>query len=168
MSSVPEDLRQALHAYVTAPARLRDALANLDAGALNRRPPGSDWSIRDIVLHLVDAEIVRASRIFAIIASDNPAIAAFDEGRYKLRLQYLWRDPELALALFQNLRFAIGELLEHCDAATFERTGTHEEEGTISLAALLERGARHGREHVEQIIEQRKQVGAPLPADPAP
>jgi hypothetical protein len=161
---VPDDLKAALESYVTAPGRLRESLANLDAGALNRRPPGSDWSIRDIVIHLVDTEIVRASRIFAVIAQDDPVILSFDEEMYKRRLHYLWRDPELSLSLFQHLRFAIGEMLEQCDRATWERAGIHEHNGPITLADLLRRGAHHGEEHIAQVIEHRRLVGDPMPA----
>ena len=151
--------------YVTAPGRLRATLANLDAGALNRRPPGSDWSIRDIVIHLVDTEIMRASRIFAILAADEPPIPAYDEEAFKRRLHYLWRDPELSLALFQHLRFAVGEMLEQCDAAAWERTGAHSTEGPISVAELLRRGARHGEEHIAQVIAHREAVGDPVPEE---
>ena len=158
---IPEALQEDFASYVTAPARLREAMADLDPGALNRRPPGSDWSIRDIVIHVADSEIVRATRIFAVIATDEPPIPSFDEDLYKRRLHYLWRDPELALSLFQHLRFALAEMLEQCDAATWERAGIHEKDGSITLAELVRRGARHGEEHIAQVLEYRALVGDP-------
>lgn len=163
MPGVPPELHGDFSHFVSGPARVRHAISGMDAGQLNRRPPGSDWSCRDIVLHLADMEIVRATRMFAIIAEENPVIAAVDEDLYKRRLHYLWRDPELAMALFQHLRFALGEMLEQCDKAAFARTGQHATGGEISLAALVIRGARHSEEHVEQIRQFREALGAPLP-----
>lgn len=104
---------------------------------------------------------MRASRIFAVIAQEQPLLPAFDEELYKRRLQYLWRDPELALSLFQQIRFAMGELLERCDADTWERTGVHEDHGPLSLATLIQRGAEHGDEHIAQVLSHRLAIGDP-------
>lgn len=101
--------------------------------------------------------------MFAIIAEENPAIASVDEDLYKRRLHYLWRDPELALALFQHLRFALGEMLEQCDAAAFQRAGLHASDGPTTLAQLVIRGAAHSEEHVDQIRQFREALGTPLP-----
>lgn len=163
MPGVPPELHNDFTTFVSGPGRVRHAISGMDAGQLNRRPPGSDWSCRDIILHLADMEIVRAARMFAVIAEENPAIAAVDEDLYKRRLHYLWRDPELALALFQQLRFALGEMLEQCDKTAFERKGTHATDGEISLAELVIRGARHSEEHIEQIQQFREALGASLP-----
>ncbi|MDZ7728914.1 MAG: DinB family protein [Dehalococcoidia bacterium] len=163
MPRIPDALEAEFTRYVRAPARVRAALSGLGPASLNRRPPGSDWSIRDIVIHLCDAELVRATRFMAIVASDEPPIPAYDEELYKRRLQYLWRDPELALTLFQHTRFAMAEMLQQCSAEHWERTGIHSEEGPISLAELLRRGADHGDEHLQQIVEFREAVGEPVP-----
>jgi uncharacterized damage-inducible protein DinB len=160
---IPDDLKSAFASYVSAPGRLRTTLADLDAGALNRRPAGSDWSIRDIIVHLVDTEIMRAGRFFSILAEDQPVILSFNEEQFKRRLHYLWRDPELSLSLFQQLRFALAEMLEQCDAAAWERTGIHEHHGPITLAELLRRGASHGQEHIAQVIAFREALGDPVP-----
>lgn len=163
MPRIPEELEDEFTRYVRAPARVRAALSDLGPASLNRRPPGSDWSIRDIIIHLCDSELVRATRFMAIVAADEPPIPGYDEELYKRRLHYLWRDPELALTLFQHTRFAMGEMLQQCSSEHWERTGLHPEEGPITLAELLRRGARHGEDHLAQVVQFREAVGEPVP-----
>lgn len=158
MPRIPDDLEPHFDRFISGPANVRQALQGLDAAALNRRPPAEDWSIRDIVIHLCDTEIMAAGRVLRIIAEDGPVLLPFDEGLFKRRLHYLWRDPELALALFQNLRYVLGELFQQCSPETWQRAGHHPDLGPQTLAGLLIRRADHSDEHTAQIRAFRELV----------
>ncbi|MCC6381978.1 MAG: DinB family protein [Dehalococcoidia bacterium] len=147
-SEPPADL---LARFARGPSLLRAAVAGLDAGALNRTRPGSDWSARDVVVHLADTELVRAVRFRVVLTEDEPVLAAFDEGIWKRRLHYLWRDPEAALALFEQIRFSSAEMLSRCGSGDWQRGGTHQEWGRVTLADLLQRGVAHVDDHCGQI-----------------
>lgn len=155
MPTIPEHLRDLMFRFGHGPTILREAIQGLDAGALNRRPPGSDWSIRDIVVHLADSEIMGASRLRQTIAEENPTLAGWVEDTWKRRLHYLWRDPEAALALYQLLVYTNGELLQQCDQKTWLRTAIHPERGEVTLEDLLRDRVEHIEEHVEQIKQYR-------------
>lgn len=159
MRSIPADLEQAFKRFTAGPSQLRQALAGLDARALNQRPPGSDWSIRDVVVHLADTEMVRGYRLRSIIADDEPVIAAFDEEAWKRRLQYLWRDIEASVVLFQQTRFSNAELLSYGGKDAWTRIGRHTTDGAVSVRDLFERGVEHVDEHVNQIAQTRKALG---------
>lgn len=150
MPRIPDDVAPVLDRFIRGAALVREALAGSDAGTISR--PGKEgWSIRDVLVHLADAELVRATRIRMILASDEPVIARFDEGEWKRRLQYLWRSPEASLALFDQLRFTTVELLRQIDARSWERAGVFPDGERITVAELLERGAAHAEEHAGQI-----------------
>lgn len=154
--SLPAAVRPDFERFVAAPSALRVAIADLDAGTLNRRPPGSDWSIRDILMHLVDFEIVTSTRLRTVIAAvdSTPVLPDMEQETWKRRLHYLWRDPEAALVTFQMLRFTNGELLEQCDAATFARAGTLDGH-VMRLADVLASAATHCDEQIARIREFR-------------
>jgi len=137
------------------PTLVRNAVTGMDGGGINRRPPGDDWSARDVIIHLADAELVAAVRFRLVVAEEGAALPAYDPDLWKRRLHYLWRDPEGAIALFQQLRYASAELLAQCDAATWERSGIHPERGVMTLADLLELYASHAEEHAAQITAIR-------------
>jgi hypothetical protein len=64
-------------------AKAPDVLASLVEGLssedVGRRPAPSKWSIREIVAHLADDELVGAYRIRLILSSPGTAIQAFDQ-----------------------------------------------------------------------------------------
>lgn len=155
MPSLPAPLRQQLDAFIRGPALVRQAIDGIDAGLLNRRPPGDDWSIRDVVIHLSDAELVGAVRIRLAIAEESPAAPVYEQDAWKRRLQYLWRDPEGALALFQQTRYATAEILEHCGAEAWQRTIVHPERGPLTVTDLVGIYVDHVRDHVAQIAAAR-------------
>ncbi len=153
--TTPERIRPVFSRFTAGPSLLREAVFGLNPADLNRRPPGSDWSIRDVILHLADAELVAAVQFRLVIAEENPTLSGFDQERWKRRLHYLWRDPEFAIGLFQQVRYASGELLQQCDGAAWVRTCMYPERGQMTLAALLEHHTAHTEEHAEQVRNMR-------------
>ena len=156
MPTLPPALRQQLDAFIAGPSLLRQALNGLDPGALNRRPPGDDWSIRDVVIHLSDAELLGAVRIRLALAEEGARLPVYEQDLWKRRLQYLWRDPELALSLFQQTRYSTAEILEQCGAEAWHRTAIHPERGPLTVADLVEIYAEHVAGHLEQIASARE------------
>jgi hypothetical protein len=152
---LPADLQQLLDRYAMGPRLLRQALDGVDAGVVGRVPPGSDWSIRDVVVHLADAELVRSVRIRTLLAEDEPAIVPFDEGLWKRRLQYLWRNLEGSIALFDQLCYSTAEILRHAGKDAFARQGQHPERGPLTVRDLVEAGIQHVEEHAAQLQEAR-------------
>jgi hypothetical protein len=153
--TTPERLRPAFARFTGGPTLLREAVSGLNPADLNRRPPGSEWSIRDVILHLADAELVAAVQFRLVIAEEDAALPGFDQEMWKRRLHYLWRDPEFAISLFQQVRYASGELLQQCDNAAWARTCVHPGLGETTLAGLLEYHAAHAEEHAAQIGTMR-------------
>jgi hypothetical protein len=155
MATLPPSLRNQLDDFLAGPSRVRAAVDGVDAGLLNRRPPGEDWSIRDIVIHLADAELVGAVRFRLVLAQDDPVLPTYDQEAWKRRLQYLWRDPEVALALFQSTRWSTAEILDNCGADAWRRTGIHPERGPMTVTDLLALYIDHTNDHAAQIHAAR-------------
>ena len=162
---IPDNLADDFEQFVQGPAYLRAVLDGLDAARFNRRPPGEEWSIRDVVMHVADAELVRAVSLRLVIAHDEATIPGWDEERFKRRLHYLFRDAELALSQFQVVRFGNAELLQQLDAAGWQRTGTRESDGSVaSLGDLMQRAVGHDATHRAQVEAMRAALSAMAPA----
>src|SRR3954453_7831944 len=86
--------------------------------------PGQ-WSVRQIVAHLADAELVGAHRLRAVIAEENPVLTAFDQDAWTRNLDYAKRKPKTSLETFRRLRAENWELLKDLPEAAFTRTGAH-------------------------------------------
>jgi hypothetical protein len=151
---MPEDVVEPLARFVQGATVVRAAVTGADAGELSRPGP-EGWSVRDVLVHLSDTEMVRATRIRMILSEEEPQLFAFDEELWKRRLHYLWRSPEAAIALFDQLRYTTVEILRQLDMRSWEKAGVHPEDGRLTVAELVIRGALHGEEHAAQIRQLR-------------
>src|ERR1035437_2283718 len=114
------------------------------------------WSIRQIVAHLADAELVGAHRLRQGIAEDNPTLIAFDPDAWAKNLGYARHKPKQALETFRRIRAENYELLKEVPPAAWDRTGNHTENGPMTLLRLLEGYAEHAESHARQLQEIRE------------
>jgi hypothetical protein len=112
--------------------------------------PGK-WSIRQIVAHLADTELVLATRIRFVIAEDNPTVIGFNQDAWAQNLDYARRKPKQSLETFRRLRAENHELLKGLAPAAFDRTGIHNELGPFTLQGMVESYAQHTETHAQQM-----------------
>jgi DinB superfamily len=112
--------------------------------------PGK-WSIRQVIAHLADAEVVGAHRFRQLIAEDNPTLVAYDQNLWAANLDYARRKPKQSLESFRRLRAENYELLKELPAGAFDRPGNHTERGRVTLGQLLADYAGHTEAHARQM-----------------
>ena len=111
--------------------------------------PGK-WSIRQIVAHLADCELVYGHRMRQVVAEENPTLIAFDQDAWAKNLDYARRKPKQSLETFRRLRAENYELVKELPEAAFARGGNHTERGSTTLASLMETCAQHVESHARQ------------------
>ncbi len=120
-------------------------------------PAPGKWSVRQIVAHLADAELVGAHRFRQVIAEDNPTLIAFDQDKWSANLDYARRKPKTSLETFRRIRAENYELLKELPEGAFDRAGNHTENGPMTLRRLLEGYAGHAESHARQLQEIREE-----------
>src|SRR6185369_17065452 len=95
-----------LLAQAKAPDILTSLVVGLSCEDLARRPAPGKWSIREIVAHLADDELVGAYRMRLILSSPGTAIQAFDQDVWARTGRYETKDVSSSLELFRVLREA--------------------------------------------------------------
>jgi hypothetical protein len=132
-----------------------EVLATVLTGAAGEEvdysPAPDKWTIRQIMAHLADAELVGAHRLRLVIAEDNPTLTSFDEKAWTRNLHYARRKPTQSLETFRRLRAENYELLRELPESVFERAGSHTENGPVSLRSLLQSYADHAESHARQL-----------------
>ncbi len=111
--------------------------------------PGK-WSIRQIIAHLADCELVYGHRLRQVVAEENPTLVAFDQDAWARNLDYARRKPKQSLETFRRLRAENYELLKELPEAVFARSGNHSERGPVTLVSIVEGGASHAESHARQ------------------
>jgi hypothetical protein len=134
-----------------APKRLARLVEGLSEKELAVRPAPGKWSIREILAHLADGEVVLGARCRMVAAMDRPPIAGYDQDAFVDRLVVDRRKAKELLGAFAAVRAANVALLEKLPAEAFDRVGIHSERGKESLAKMVAMYAGHDLVHEEQI-----------------
>jgi hypothetical protein len=114
--------------------------------------PGEDkWSVRMIVCHLADSELVTGMRLRLLIAEENPVLGPYDEKAWAKNLDYTKRKISQAIETFRRVRAENYELLKDLPESAYERPGRHMERGIETLGDTVLRTAEHVEAHVRQI-----------------
>jgi len=120
-------------------------------------PAPGKWSIRQVIAHLADSEMVGAHRFRQMIAEENPTLIAYDQEAWARNLNYARRKPKQSLESFRHMRAENYELLKDLPEAAFARVGNHTERGSLTLRAQLELLAQHAESHARQMQAVREE-----------
>jgi uncharacterized damage-inducible protein DinB len=149
---------QLLHSYEQGAEKIRSAIAGLLPEQMHMRPVPGAWSIHQIVIHLLDAELILSDRIKRIIAEETPALISFDESKFTANLHYdLW-SVEDAIKIIDLHRRNFVKVLRMLPPSTLARKGRHDQMGDMSAANILGRLVAHLDHHLKFVHEKRRMV----------
>jgi hypothetical protein len=133
------------------PAAIQRLMETLPAALVTAPEAPGKWSIRDVLQHLADSELVGGFRLRMILAHDRPPLVGYDQDLWANRLKYRDVDPADALDQFLALRRANVRIWERLTPADLTRVGVHAERGEESLEHLRRLYAAHDLLHLKQL-----------------
>jgi hypothetical protein len=142
-----------------AAARIGALVEGLSEGEMARKPAPDKWSIREVIAHLADGEVVLGARIRMVAAMDRPAIIGYDQDAFMARLRYERVRARDLLDAFAAVRALNVALLDRLPDEDFARVGIHSERGDESLATMVAMYAAHDRIHEAQIERTKAALG---------
>ncbi len=149
------DLPELLQRFKRGPELIATLLTGAAGREFDYSPAPGKWSIRQIMAHLVDSEMLAAGRIRRMIAEDNPPIQLWDQDAWATRLDYAQRKPSDCLVTFRIVRRENYDLLHSLPVETFERMSEHPKRGPMSLYDVLRLYTNHAEAHADQIRSLR-------------
>ena len=133
---------------------LRDAVQSTAGSDLDARPIEGKWSVREVVCHLADSEIIYADRMKRVIAEDNPTFFEADPNLFQPALCCQQRPLDTELEVIDAVRAHMLPILRSLDTSHFQRTGQHSLDGSMTLQMLLQRITDHIPHHIAFIEEK--------------
>lgn len=133
------------------PYALRKLTKGLTEKQLAKSPAPGKWSIKQIVAHLADGEVILGSRYRFVAAQDRPALQGYDQDAFVMNLGVANATTQDLLDDFALVRAANIGLLMRLPAEAFDRIGLHSERGEESIAKMVRMYAGHDRHHLRQI-----------------
>jgi len=148
--------------YAAGGPLLIKAIESLSESDLNAFPVPNTWSIRQIVIHLMDSDLIATHRMKRMVAEDKPLLISYDETAFASNLCYDKMSVKLCCDLFALNRAHTTELLRAIPDDAFDRTGIHNQYGMITLGGTVENYARHLDHHMKFLRQKREILGKPL------
>lgn len=131
------------------PAAMRQVAG--EAGThLRTRPAPGEWSALEVMGHMLDAEVVSASRYRFIVTEDEPPLIGYDQDRWVAGLHHNDDDPSALLDHFEAMRLANVAMWRRSNPTERSRVGRHEERGPESYDLSFRLIAGHDRVHLAQ------------------
>ena len=143
------------------PGALQRFLDTVPAQIVESPEAPGKWSIRDVVQHLADSELVGGFRLRMVLAHDRPPLMGYDQDLWASRLRYCDVEVRDALEQFTAFRRANLRLWERLNPTDLVRVGLHGERGEESLGHMRRLYAGHDLLHLQQVERIRASL---LPA----
>lgn len=123
-------------------------------------PRPGEWSVLEVLGHMVDGEIASAGRYRWILAQDEPPLPGWEQDDWVRALHHNQADPELLLDTFDVLRRGNLELWRAADPEKRARAGIHSQRGRETFELLFRLVAAHDRFHTGQARDTLAEVRA--------
>lgn len=155
------ELKKHLEAAEKSPKQIAAAVSGLPEKVLDYKPAPDQWSVREVLGHLADIEIVYAYRLRQMLADKNPVIAPMDQNEWARNLGHSATPPAELVALYGLNRHANLRLLHRLTSADLEKSAFHPEtKQAVTVVELIEKMETHGASHLEQIERLKKEAGS--------
>ena len=149
------DLPELLQRFKRGPELLATLLTGAAGREFDYSPAPDKWSIRQIMAHMVDSEMMGAGRMRRLIAEDNAQMQLWDQNAWATRLDYAKRKPSECLVTFRILRKENYDLLQGLPTEIYERASEHPKRGRMTLYDVLKLYTDHAEKHADQIRSLR-------------
>lgn len=144
-----------LQALASTPTDIKRLLKGIDESTARRQPVNSEWSIAEIVSHLLDIEERYRVRLKRVITEDNPY---FDS----MHPDETVSDEDTPVgALVKQFELARGETIGFLSALSqrdWARPAEHETLGQTRFRFLVQNLLDHDIVHLNQIVDVRQQL----------
>ncbi len=140
------------------PRQIAAAVSGLPDKVLRYKPAADKWCILEILGHIADVEIVYAYRLRQMLADSSPTIAPMDQDAWASNLGYIEVPAPEFIAVYGLIRMQNLRLLRRLKPGDLDKGAFHPELGRqFTVAELVERIAKHGASHLEQIERLKRQ-----------
>lgn len=152
----PLSIADLANELATAPSRLRAVAAGLDEAQRRRRPAPEEWSMNEVMAHLLHVETeLFLPRFRLIVGEEHPAFPAFTPEPWARERDHSLDVFDASLAAFARAREETIAYLRALPTEAGERVGVSGFFGPMSLRQYATHVADHDVEHLAQMARVR-------------
>lgn len=122
-----QERKQKIEDYGRGFEELRAAVTKLPREAWGFRPAPDEWSVLEVLGHMVDSEMLGVTRLYMLVAQPGSTIMPYDDALWAKALRYQDIDAEEALEQFRLLRNRAYQVLQGLPESAFANVVNHPE-----------------------------------------
>lgn len=145
------EIQDLLASYFEGYDDLQDALRDMPIEMWDFKPGPDKWSVREIIIHLLDSEVNSYVRFRKIIAENSSTVMPYDQDKWANNLNYSAQSIDTSLELFKYLRLINFTLFKDIPVEAWNNFMMHPERGKISLYEHLQETTEHVGIHIKQM-----------------
>jgi hypothetical protein len=153
----PMHPRVVMDALESAPRVVEAAVFGLTESQMSQALKPGEWSIREVLHHLLVTQELLGGRVERMLAEENPLLKGV----------VAWADKDEAtlsvmamLEHYRKSRLVTVNNLRGMPVESWWRTAQHEEFGSVTILQQVSYFAKHERSHLPQIASIRKSFGS--------
>jgi len=143
----------AIAAVEGTPIVVARLLHGIEPADYDRTPDPERFTIRGILAHLADFDPIFHERMVCCRDEDNPQLVPRDENQMAIDNDYDYSDQVESLARFTASRAKMAAFLHGLSADQWDRAGTHQVAGKMTIGNLVDFVVGHDGYHTRQIAE---------------
>jgi hypothetical protein len=157
--------RDLIDQYASGGEKLSQAIRGLTREDLlwkpgdGAEPKLGNWSIQEVVIHLMDSDLIGIDRMKRMIAMENPLLTGYDETLFTKHLMPEEQSAEDAVRILDLSFKNFARVLRKLPDAAFGRQGNHNERGVIKLGDYVKYMIDHLDHHIRFIHAKRAAMG---------
>jgi len=128
-----------------------------------KRDP-KDWSIRQVIHHICEAELHAFLRIRSAIAEPGLIISPFNQEKWEKSLNYNEQDIALSIDAVKFAHLTNGKLLRSITLEQWNNTISHLTFGNMTVTDIVSSFSDHLLHHLEQINKRLDQYNQSIHA----
>lgn len=153
----PKDLQDVIDALTKTPKTVADLVKNLAAPDLRIKNSPEEFSVVENVCHLRDIEVEGyTARISRMLQENNPLLPDIDGSRLAAERNYHSQNLSEALKAFAVARNQNTQIVSGLATEQFDRQGTLEGVGSVTIRGLLLMMRDHDADHLVQLSSIRR------------
>ena len=148
---VPENSKELLNSLQEITGDLTLEIQEVFEEDANFSPSETEWSVKEILCYLGDADRITTKRINVILNDDEPFLQAFNPDELAIEHDYKGTTWQEARSKFLEARQANLALLTSLQPIQWLKGAIHQERGHVTIEDLAETLQKYSQTYLEQI-----------------
>lgn len=152
---VPDNNKELLLRLQEVSQELMSEVAEIINDDADYTPVEGEWSVKEVMCHLRDAEHIFHQRIVQMLEEDEPFLRAFNPEELAQERDYKSENWQAVINDFKDIRSANITTLSNLQPVQWLKGAIHQERGHVTIHDLTDGVVNHNANHLEQIRHVR-------------